>query len=403
MSQSAIRESTISSAGSATSTAPRTSSRVISASARGRCRGPARRRPRPRPAAAAGCASRSGLVPADVHVVEQVAEVGLVDAELVLDCLGGGADLATRPRVAPAASRRCTSPCCTAYAAAQVVGADQVAHRRRTGPGSPAPRRAAATAAEIDVLRGHGPILEPVTVSCHDTPGARRAAEVDVVVVGAGGAGMTAALGRGATASTPSCSRRAATSAARPPAAAAACGSPATTRCGPPARWPTTSARVQALPRRRSSATWCPRSAATPTSTAAPRSWTSSSEQTPVRFTWVPQYADYHPERPAAAPAGRSVEPVPLDARFLGDELERLHPAYTKAPANLIVTQADFRKISLGLRTLRGPAHDGQGAAARIVSMAARPEDVRHGQRARDRPAQGPDRRRRAGRTTTPS
>ncbi|MDN5746213.1 MAG: FAD-binding protein, partial [Nocardioidaceae bacterium] len=34
---------------------------------------------------------------------------------------------------------------------------------------------------------------------------------------------------------------------------------------------------------------------------------------------------------------------------------ERLHPPYTKAPANLIVTQADFRKISLGLRTLKGP------------------------------------------------
>lgn len=44
-----------------------------------------------------------------------------------------------------------------------------------------------------------------------------------------------------------------------------------------------------------------------------------------------------------------------MDGRILGDELDRLHPAYTKAPANLIVTQADFRKISLGLRTLRGP------------------------------------------------
>ena len=53
-----------------------------------------------------------------------------------------------------------------------------------------------------------------------------------------------------------------------------------------------------------------------------------------------------------------------MDARFLGDELDRLHPPYTKAPANLIVTQADFRKISLGLRTAPRPAHDAQGAAA---------------------------------------
>jgi 3-oxosteroid 1-dehydrogenase len=78
-------------------------------------------------------------------------------------------------------------------------------------------------------------------------------------------------------------------------------------------------------------------------------------EHTPLRFAWVPEYADYHPEAPGGRLRGRSVEPVPMDARSLGEELDRLHQAYTKAPANLIVTQADFRKISLGLRTLRGP------------------------------------------------
>lgn len=77
--------------------------------------------------------------------------------------------------------------------------------------------------------------------------------------------------------------------------------------------------------------------------------------KTPLRFKWVPDYADYLPEKPGGRAAGRSVEPVPIDARFLGDELERLHPPYGKAPANLIVTQADFRKISLGLRSIRGP------------------------------------------------
>ncbi|WP_341924131.1 3-oxosteroid 1-dehydrogenase [Nocardioides psychrotolerans] len=78
-------------------------------------------------------------------------------------------------------------------------------------------------------------------------------------------------------------------------------------------------------------------------------------DSTPVRFTWVPDYADYHPEAPGGRLKGRSVEPVPLDASFLGDELKRLHPQYTKAPANMIVTQADFRKISLGMRTIKGP------------------------------------------------
>ena len=92
-------------------------------------------------------------------------------------------------------------------------------------------------------------------------------------------------------------------------------------------------------------------------------------DKTPLRFTWVPQYADYHPEAPGGRAAGRSCEPIPMDARFLGDELERLHPQYTKAPANMIVTQADFRKISLGLRTLRGPVTMLKILLRRMVSL----------------------------------
>ena len=92
-------------------------------------------------------------------------------------------------------------------------------------------------------------------------------------------------------------------------------------------------------------------------------------QRTPLRFSWVPQYSDYHPEAPGGRAQGRSVEPVPMDARFLGDELERLHPQYTKAPANLIITQADYRKISLGLRTLRGPLTIVRAVVKRFISL----------------------------------
>ena len=87
-----------------------------------------------------------------------------------------------------------------------------------------------------------------------------------------------------------------------------------------------------------------------------------------MRFAWVPEYSDYLPERPGGRVRGRSVEPVPMDARFLGDELGHLHPPYTKAPANLIVTQADFRKISLGMRTIRGPLTMVKVVVSRIVN-----------------------------------
>lgn len=92
-------------------------------------------------------------------------------------------------------------------------------------------------------------------------------------------------------------------------------------------------------------------------------------EQTPVRFAWVPHYSDYLPERPGGRSEGRSVEPVPMDARFLGEELQRLTKPYTKAPANMIVTQADFRKISLGMRTLRGPITMVKVLVRRMVSL----------------------------------
>ena len=120
---------------------------------------------------------------------------------------------------------------------------------------------------------------------------------------------------------------------------------------GRPAR--PTASRSPSATSTRSSATRCPRSAATPTSTAAPRSWTSCKANTPLRFEWVKDYADYHPEAPGGRLKGRSCEPIPMDARFLGAELDRLHPQYAKAPANMIVTQADFRKINLGIRTVR--------------------------------------------------
>jgi 3-oxosteroid 1-dehydrogenase len=92
-------------------------------------------------------------------------------------------------------------------------------------------------------------------------------------------------------------------------------------------------------------------------------------ENTRVRFTWVPQYSDYLPEQPGGRAAGRSVEPIPLDARFLGDELARLTPPYTKAPANLVVTQADFRKVSLGMRTIKGPLTLLKVMLRRVVAM----------------------------------
>jgi 3-oxosteroid 1-dehydrogenase len=71
---------------------------------------------------------------------------------------------------------------------------------------------------------------------------------------------------------------------------------------------------------------------------------------TPLRLMWVPGYADYYPEAPGGQAGGRSIEPVPLDGRMLGAELARLAPPYLPAPAGVVVTQADFRWLTLGPR-----------------------------------------------------
>ena len=72
-------------------------------------------------------------------------------------------------------------------------------------------------------------------------------------------------------------------------------------------------------------------------------------------FMWVPEYSDYYPEAPGGRATGRSVEPRPLNGKIIGEELRRMHPPYAKAPAGMVVTQANYRWMSLAMRTFKGP------------------------------------------------
>src|SRR5580658_2390051 len=69
-----------------------------------------------------------------------------------------------------------------------------------------------------------------------------------------------------------------------------------------------------------------------------------------LRLAGVPGYADYSPEAPGGLARGRSVEPVPMDGRWLGGELARLARPYLPTPAGVAITQADYRWLSLGPR-----------------------------------------------------
>lgn len=45
-----------------------------------------------------------------------------------------------------------------------------------------------------------------------------------------------------------------------------------------------------------------------------------------MRFSHMPGYSDYYPERPGGKPQGRSVEPLPFDLKVLGETAKRLRP-----------------------------------------------------------------------------
>ena len=92
---------------------------------------------------------------------------------------------------------------------------------------------------------------------------------------------------------------------------------------------------------------------------------------TPLRFAWVPGYADYYPEAPGGLASGRSIEPVPLDGSVLDGELARLNGPYLPVPDGVAVTQADYRWLSLGPRhpraILAGAKVAGRLARSRLL------------------------------------
>jgi len=93
---------------------------------------------------------------------------------------------------------------------------------------------------------------------------------------------------------------------------------------------------------------------------------------TPLRLRWVTDYSDYYPEAPGGLPSGRSLEPRPLNAAILGDDLAKLTPPYLKAPTGMAVTQADFRWLNLVARHPRGLLRSARVAGRRVFSLLMR-------------------------------
>ncbi|WP_304598374.1 3-oxosteroid 1-dehydrogenase [Nocardia sp. MDA0666] len=77
-------------------------------------------------------------------------------------------------------------------------------------------------------------------------------------------------------------------------------------------------------------------------------------DHSPLQMTWVPGYSDYHPEAPGGLGSGRSCEPKPFNLKVLGAEAANLEPPYAKAPLNVVVMQTDFVRLNLIKRHPKG-------------------------------------------------
>lgn len=73
-----------------------------------------------------------------------------------------------------------------------------------------------------------------------------------------------------------------------------------------------------------------------------------------MRFFWVKGYADYHPEVEGGRAVGRSIEARPFDTRRLGEDEAFLRPNGMKGPLGLWVTAKDYHDLAMAKRTWRG-------------------------------------------------
>ncbi|MFC7495771.1 MULTISPECIES: FAD-binding protein [unclassified Nocardioides] len=100
-----------------------------------------------------------------------------------------------------------------------------------------------------------------------------------------------------------------------------------------------------------------------------------------MRLAWTPGYSDYHPELEGGRPEGRSVEPRPFDTRKLGEDERYQRPNSMKGPLGLWITAKDYHDLAMVKRTWRG-RRASLVAAWRVTSNVVRRRHMATGGRA---------------------
>jgi len=71
-------------------------------------------------------------------------------------------------------------------------------------------------------------------------------------------------------------------------------------------------------------------------------------------FQYCAGYSDYHPEKPGGRPDGRTIEPLPFNLKKLKGDEKAQRPGALATPAGLYITSKDFVKLNMVRRTWAG-------------------------------------------------
>ncbi len=94
---------------------------------------------------------------------------------------------------------------------------------------------------------------------------------------------------------------------------------------------------------------------------------------TPLKFRYMAGYSEYHPEAPGGLPQGASIEPDLFDGKLLGDELAKLNPPYLAIPPGVAIFGGEYKWLNLAAVSAKGAAV-AAGAVARYTGAKLRGE-----------------------------
>ncbi|KAG0089584.1 hypothetical protein BGZ93_009788 [Podila epicladia] len=79
-------------------------------------------------------------------------------------------------------------------------------------------------------------------------------------------------------------------------------------------------------------------------------------DNSPLRFQFMKHYSDYYPNLPGGFDIGRSIEPIQIDANRLGIEKHRIHPPYIPSPSAAVIYSNDYKWLNLACVNMKGLA-----------------------------------------------